>query len=87
MILGCSCPLAAAVEGHPETCLLAEALLADVIGAPVRQTCDTRVCGAGSRSGALSPLEILGAAFRYSRRVPVMIAVGRRRRLLPCKTA
>jgi predicted ArsR family transcriptional regulator len=40
-ILGCSCPLAAAVEGHPETCLLAEALLADVIGVPVRQTCDT----------------------------------------------
>ena len=42
VILGCSCPLAAAVEGHPETCLLAEALLADVIGAPVRQTCDTQ---------------------------------------------
>jgi predicted ArsR family transcriptional regulator len=41
VILGCSCPLAAAVEGHPETCLLAEALLADVIGAPVRQACDT----------------------------------------------
>ena len=41
VILGCSCPLAAAVEGHPETCLLAETLLADVIGVPVRQTCDT----------------------------------------------
>jgi predicted ArsR family transcriptional regulator len=41
VIVGCSCPLAAAVKGHPETCLLAEALLADVIGAPVRQTCDT----------------------------------------------
>jgi predicted ArsR family transcriptional regulator len=40
VIQGCSCPLAAAVEGHPETCLLAEALLADVIGAPVRQVCD-----------------------------------------------
>ena len=40
-ILGCSCPLAAAVKGHPEACLLAEALLADVIGVPVRQTCDT----------------------------------------------
>jgi predicted ArsR family transcriptional regulator len=42
VILGCSCPLAAAVKGHPETCLLAEALLADVIGTPVRQTCDTQ---------------------------------------------
>jgi predicted ArsR family transcriptional regulator len=40
VIVGCSCPLAAAVEGHPETCLLAEALLADVIDAPVRQVCD-----------------------------------------------
>jgi predicted ArsR family transcriptional regulator len=42
VIVGCSCPLAAAVKDHPETCLLAEALLADVIGAPVRQTCDTQ---------------------------------------------
>ena len=41
VILGCSCPLAAAVKGHRETCLLAEALLTEVIGAPVRQTCDT----------------------------------------------
>jgi predicted ArsR family transcriptional regulator len=40
VIVGCSCPLAAAVEGHPEACLLAEALLADVIDAPVRQVCD-----------------------------------------------
>ena len=35
-----SCPLAAAVRGHPDACLLAEALLADVIAAPVRQVCD-----------------------------------------------
>jgi predicted ArsR family transcriptional regulator len=40
VIRGCSCPIAAAVEGHPEACLLAEALLAEVIGAPVRQVCD-----------------------------------------------
>src|SRR4051794_2845370 len=39
VIQGRSCPLAAAVTGHPETCLLAEALLAEVIGAPVRQSC------------------------------------------------
>lgn len=40
VIRGCSCPLAAAVEGSPDACLLAEALLSDVIGAPVRQVCD-----------------------------------------------
>ena len=40
VIRGCSCPLAAAVEGHPEACLLAETLLTDVVGVPVRQVCD-----------------------------------------------
>lgn len=40
VIRGCSCPLAAAVEGHPEACLLAETLLSDVVGVPVRQVCD-----------------------------------------------
>ena len=40
VIRGHSCPLAAAVQGHPEACLVAEAFLADVIGAPVRQVCD-----------------------------------------------
>jgi predicted ArsR family transcriptional regulator len=40
VISGRSCPLAAAVEGHPETCLLAEALLADVLAVPVCQACD-----------------------------------------------
>ena len=43
IIAGMSCPLASAVAGHPETCLLAEALLADVIGAPVRQVCDPSI--------------------------------------------
>jgi predicted ArsR family transcriptional regulator len=43
VILGRSCPLAAAVDGHPETCLLAEALLADVIGASVCQVCDPEI--------------------------------------------
>ncbi|MFN8592103.1 MAG: ArsR family transcriptional regulator [Thermomicrobiales bacterium] len=41
VIQGCGCPLAAAVAGSPRACLLAETLLADVIGAPVRQVCDT----------------------------------------------
>jgi predicted ArsR family transcriptional regulator len=39
-IVGRSCPLAAAVAGHPETCLVAETLLTDVIGVPVRQRCE-----------------------------------------------
>jgi predicted ArsR family transcriptional regulator len=40
LITGYSCPLAAAVEGHPDSCIIAETLLSDLIGAPVRQTCD-----------------------------------------------
>lgn len=43
VIAGRSCPLASAVAGHPETCLLAEALLADVIGETVCQTCDPAI--------------------------------------------
>ena len=35
-----SCPLAAAVLEHPEVCQLAESLLAEVIGATVREQCD-----------------------------------------------
>jgi predicted ArsR family transcriptional regulator len=52
-----SCPLAAVVPGHPELCRLVEALLADIVGAPVRERCDRRepprcafeVVGAGDR--------------------------------------
>lgn len=40
VIRGCSCPLAAAVEGNPDACLLAETLLTDLVGVPVRQLCD-----------------------------------------------
>jgi len=40
LVWGYSCPVAAAVDGCPDACLLAETLLADVIGAPVRQVCD-----------------------------------------------
>jgi predicted ArsR family transcriptional regulator len=39
-IVGCSCPLAAAVEGSAGACLIAEALLSDLTGATVRQQCD-----------------------------------------------
>lgn len=40
VIQGCSCPISAAVEGSPNACLIAETLLSDVIGVPVRQVCD-----------------------------------------------
>lgn len=40
VIRGFSCPLAAAVEEHPEVCQLAEALLAGIIGRPVSEMCD-----------------------------------------------
>lgn len=39
MIRGYSCPFAAVAAGHPQLCRLAEALLAEVIGAPVRERC------------------------------------------------
>ena len=35
------CPLAVAVEGHPEVCRLVETLLSDVLAVPVRQRCQT----------------------------------------------
>jgi predicted ArsR family transcriptional regulator len=34
-----SCPLAGVVADHPAVCLLAEALLAELLGAPVHQEC------------------------------------------------
>lgn len=39
-IRGYSCPLAALVPGHPAICHLAESLLAELIGAPVREECE-----------------------------------------------
>src|SRR5215475_2581206 len=38
-IYGNGCPIAAATANHPEACLLAESLLADLIGSPVKQHC------------------------------------------------
>ena len=37
---GYSCPLASTVAAHPEVCRLIEALLAEVVGAPVKECCD-----------------------------------------------
>lgn len=38
-IRGNGCPLAAATARHPEACLIAEALLTQVIGVPVKEHC------------------------------------------------
>ncbi|MDQ1638325.1 MAG: hypothetical protein QOF62_1664 [Pyrinomonadaceae bacterium] len=35
-----SCPLAAAVSEHPQVCQLAEALMTEIVGAPVQERCD-----------------------------------------------
>jgi predicted ArsR family transcriptional regulator len=35
-----ACPLSAAVVEHPEVCELAEALVAEIVGVPVREHCD-----------------------------------------------
>jgi predicted ArsR family transcriptional regulator len=35
-----SCPLAAAVAEHPEVCQVAQALVAEIVGAPVKERCD-----------------------------------------------
>jgi predicted ArsR family transcriptional regulator len=40
LIRGASCPLAAALPGHPEVCHLAETLLSEVIGVPVAECCE-----------------------------------------------
>ncbi len=39
-IRGYSCPLAAAVPGHPEVCCLAETLLTELVGVPVKEQCE-----------------------------------------------
>jgi predicted ArsR family transcriptional regulator len=38
-IYGNGCPIAAATANHPEACLLAESLLTEIIGTPVKQHC------------------------------------------------
>jgi predicted ArsR family transcriptional regulator len=45
-IRGYSCPLAAAVPGHPEVCHLTETLLAELVGVPVQEHCN---CNGTSR--------------------------------------
>jgi len=38
-IVGNGCPIAAATANHPEACLLAESLLTEIIGSPVKEHC------------------------------------------------
>jgi predicted ArsR family transcriptional regulator len=38
-IYGNGCPIAAATANHPEACLLAQSLLTDIIGSPVKEHC------------------------------------------------
>lgn len=38
-IRGHGCPLAAATSHHPEACLIAETLLSEIIGVPVKECC------------------------------------------------
>ena len=38
-IYGNGCPIAAATASHPEACLLAESLLTELIGSPVKEHC------------------------------------------------
>jgi predicted ArsR family transcriptional regulator len=40
VIRSAGCPLAAVTPGHPEACKLAETLLTEVAGVPVRECCD-----------------------------------------------
>ena len=40
VIRSCACPLAAAVAEHPEVCELAVALVAEIVGLPVRERCE-----------------------------------------------
>jgi predicted ArsR family transcriptional regulator len=59
-ICGNGCPLAAATSRHPEACLIAESLLSQVIGVPVKEHClhgntpscrfEVRRAGAGTRA-------------------------------------
>jgi len=38
-IYGSGCPIAAAAANHPQACLLAESLLSEIIGSPVKEHC------------------------------------------------
>jgi predicted ArsR family transcriptional regulator len=41
LIQGYSCPLATVVPGHPEVCSLAETLITELVGQPVKECCNS----------------------------------------------
>lgn len=55
VICGYRCPLERVVQGHPEVCKCAEALLTEIIGAPVQERCERgnplRCCFEISKAG------------------------------------
>jgi Predicted transcriptional regulator len=40
IIRGCGCPLSAVTRGRPEVCQAVQALVAEIVGAPVAECCD-----------------------------------------------
>ena len=40
VIRGYSCPLAAVTPDHPEVCRMAETLITELVGVPIREHCD-----------------------------------------------
>jgi predicted ArsR family transcriptional regulator len=61
-IQGYSCPFAEAAYGHPEMCQLAETLLVDLLGTPVRESCTReeplRCHFAVQRQEAIAPADV-----------------------------
>jgi predicted ArsR family transcriptional regulator len=59
VVRGYSCPLTAAVPGHPEVCRLVETLLTELVSAPVHECCDRgespRCCFEVARSSTMPP--------------------------------
>jgi predicted ArsR family transcriptional regulator len=43
LIRGYSCPLVAVTPDHPEVCRMAEAMISELAGAPVREHCDREI--------------------------------------------
>lgn len=40
VINSCGCPVSVAVRAHPETCVVLESMLSELLGVPVRERCD-----------------------------------------------
>ena len=81
-IHGLDCPFHEVVSQHPQLCLLAEALLEEVVGMPVRQRCEVRPArrclfeispnGGGRPTGPTQPAQRQGrsGSLKHPRRGP-----------------